>query len=308
MAKADVGVSILCWKKYGDSVACIDSLLQSTHNIQKIVVTDNASNDGSLEKLKEKYSNMQNIVFIENRDNLGFAKGMNVGIRILLDSDCEYILPLNQDTVMAPDMIDECLRAVKTNPEMTIIGPRIYYANPPNKIWHGGAYFSLIKSGIVNPEKNRFDSQCDNHPREVTFLTACAILVHRKVFAHIGSFDEDYFFYSEDLDFCYRAKSAGHKMWYVPSAKVWHNISGIAKDRTGDFALYNMAMSNIIFLRKNFPKVYTAYGIMIQLLLFSPFRMLQICRGSKSLKAAFAWFKGTWHGLRKPLRSCKKML
>lgn len=302
MAKANVGVSILCWKKYEDSVACIDSLLQSTHKIRKIVVVDNASNDGSIERLKRKYINVKSIVFIENKDNLGFASGMNIGIRALLDSHCEYILPLNQDTVVASDMIDECLKAMSITPEMTIIGPRIYYANPSNKIWHGRAYWSPTKSGIVSPEKNRLDTQCDDIQTEVTFLSGCAILVPSEVFQCVGLFDEDYYFYSEDLDYCYRARRAGFRMLHVPSSKVWHNISGIAEDRTSDFVLYNLAKSHIIFLRKNFSTVYVAYGLLVHLLLFTPFRMLQIITGSRSLKSVLAWFKGTWDGLRMPLR------
>jgi GT2 family glycosyltransferase len=173
------------------------------------------------------------------------------------------------------------------------VGPRIYYHNKSRKIWHGGGYFSLLKSGIINPEKNKYDEQCDNNIRRVNFLTGCALIIRRNVFEKIGLFDENYFLYEEDVDLCIRANRAGFELYYNPAAKVWHKILSIARDRTSSFVMYNMAINHILLLRKNFSTGYFIYGLFLHFMFFTPFRIYKIMTGSQSWQAVFAWFHGS---------------
>jgi GT2 family glycosyltransferase len=216
---------------------------------------------------------------------------------------------LNNDAVIDRQCIPVLVSTLEADATAGIAGPRIFYRADPDRIWQGCGYFSLIKTGVVNPEKNRlqtslpeacpeFNRRKSREVEKVGFLTGCAMLIRSRVFEKVGLFDEDFFFYDEDVDFCLRVTRAGFKLLYVSQAKSWHKIKNVAKDRTSPFVMYHLARSHLLVLRKNFSKAYFAYGLFVHLLLYTPYRMLQIVQGSQSLSAVKAWIKGTWDGIR----------
>jgi len=290
---------VLNYNNYIDTKQCIESLEQSLYPIEKIILIDNGSKNGSIERLQNDYLQNNKVYIIRNEDNLGFARGVNVGIQFALDLGAELFFLLNNDAIIDKECIKNLCAAIAEDERIGIAGPRIFYYNDPEKIWQGGGYFSFIKAGIINPEKNKLISHCSGKIREVTFLTGCAMLVRREVFERIGLFDEDFFFYGEDVDFCLRARRAGFKLMYVPAAKVWHKIENIAKNRTLPFHLYHLARSHLFVIRKNFGTLYSCYALIVHLLLYTPYRMWQIAHGSRSWKAVIAWFKGTLDGLKR---------
>lgn len=294
---------VLSWNNYDDTKECLDSLLSSESQLSGIIVVDNGSKDGSIMRLKNTFADVKNFYLILNEQNLGFAAGVNSGLRFALKQEPDYIFLLNNDTVIDKECIKHLEQEAREVPGVGIIGPRIFYFNDSRRIWHGGGFFSWLKTGVVIPEKNKLIEECDEEARPVTFLTGCAMLIKREVFETIGLFDEDYFLYEEDLDFCLRASRAGFKLLYVPSAKVWHKIEAIAKDRTSPFVLYHMARSRILMLRKNFSWPYFLYGVFLHLLFYTPFRFLQILQGAQSSKSVWAWVRGTWAGLQQPIHT-----
>jgi len=296
----DITIIIVNWNTKDLLQNCLNSIYKTVQDIAfEIIVVDNASHDGSMEKLERNFPSLH---FIENPVNYGFAKGMNVGSQYALSQGAEYVFLLNNDAVIDIDCIKVLFSMLKDD-SAGIAGPRIFYYKQPQKVWQGGGYFSRLKTGVVVPEKNKLIDKCNEELRQVTFLTGCAMLIKREVFEKVGLLDEDYFLYEEDVDFCLWAARAGFKLLYVPSAKMWHKIETIPKDRTSPFILYHMARSRIIFLRKNFSWPYFLYGLLIHLLLYTPFRFLQIILGSRSLKSVWAWLHGTWAGLWQPLQS-----
>jgi len=288
---------VLNYNNYGDTRECIESLRQSLYPIEKIVLVDNGSQHGSIEQLQKDYSQDDEVHIIRNRCNLGFAGGINVGIQYVLDLGADFIFLINNDAVIDQACIKWLYKPMEETSNVGIGGPRIFYYKDPERIWQGGGYFSFVKTGLVNPQKNKLATHCSEKAREVTFLTACAMLVRREVFEKIGLFDEDFFFYGEDVDFCLRTRGAGFKLIYVPRAKTWHKIENIAKDRTSPFAMYHLSQSRLLVIRKNFPLPYYLYGVMIHLLLYTPYRMWQIMHGSRSSGAMLAWLRGIWDGL-----------
>lgn len=300
--KPNIQAIVLNWNKYIDTKECIESLQQSQFKLSSIIVVDNCSQEGIIERLQQDFGEYSYIKFIRNESNYGFARGVNVGIQYALDQGAHYIFLLNNDAIIDKYCIYHLFTEANKDPSIGIVGPRIFYYKYPQRIWHGGGYFSRIKTGVIIPEKGKLAGECGEESKYVTFLTGCAMLIKRDVFEKIGLFDEDYFLYEEDLDFCLRASRAGFKLLYVPFAKVWHKIEDTAKDRTSPFTLYHMARSRIIFLRKNFSRANFLYGLFIHLLLYTPFRFLQIVRGSRSIKSIWAWLHGTWAGLWEPLQ------
>lgn len=291
---------VLNWNNYADTRECIESIRMSSYSITQIVLVDNASNDGSIEQLQGDYAEDTALHIIRNEANYGFARGVNVGIRYAFACGADFVFLLNSDAIIDRRCIQVLASSLEANAMVGIAGPRIFYHAHPDRIWQGGGYLSLIKTGVVNPEKNRLrppSAEQIEEIKEVGFLTACAMLIKSQVVEKVGLFDEDFFFYGEDVDFCIRVTRAGFKLLYVPQAKSWHKIKNIAKDRTSPFVMYHLARSRLLVLRKNFSIVYFAYGLLVHLILYTPYRMLQIMWGSRSLSAAKAWTKGTWDGI-----------
>jgi GT2 family glycosyltransferase len=151
--------------------------------------------------------------------------------------------------------------------------------------------------GVTVPDKGKSLSEVDNSIRSVSFLTGCALLFQVEIFQKIGYFDSSYFFYSEDVDFGLRIKSAGFNMYFVPDAKAWHKIDDIAIDRTTPNVLYNLGRSSIILLRKNFSGIELYYGIFLRFTIYTLFRFYQIIKGKRGWDSAYSWLKGLFHGI-----------
>ena len=288
---------ILNYNNYAETRECIESLRKSLYPIEKIVLVDNGSQDGSIEQLQKDYSQDNEVHIIRNKRNLGFASGANVGIQYAFNHRAELIFLINNDVVIDRLCIEKLCSAMEETARVGVAGPRILYCNDPERIWQGGGNFNCMKTGVVSPEKNKPATYCSKEVKEVTFLTGCVMLVARQVFEKIGMFDKDFFFYGEDVDFCLRAIKASFKLIYVPEATACHKIENIAKDRTSPFAMYHLARSRLLVIRKNFLALYHLYGMVVHLLLYTPYRMWQVIHGSRSWDAALAWFKGTLNGL-----------
>ena len=240
---------VLTWNKPKDAKECIESLLKSSLPPVEVIVVDNSSpNKRVVEILKKFFGNTPQVRFIENPENYGFAKGMNTGIQEALRQGAEYIVLVNDDAVVDEKCLEVLCAAATEDPSIGIVGPRILYYNEPERIWHGGGYFSFLKSGPIVPEKNRVESACSLNQYDVDFLTGCVVLVKRKVFETIGLLDEDYFLYSEDLDFCLRAKKAGFKIAVEPKSIVIHKLKEGKKKPL--WQRWQLVKSNLIFINR----------------------------------------------------------
>jgi GT2 family glycosyltransferase len=189
----------------------------------EVVVVDNASTDGTVAAIRESFGD--SITVIVNDANLGFSEGNNVGIRYALERGVDYILLLNNDTTVDPKLIGGLVDGFTKSPDVGIVGPKIYYASPPDQIWFAGGEVSLARGtarhiGIREKDRGQFESI-----REVDYITGCALMAKREVFERVGYLDSSYVAYFEDTDFCMRAKRCRFKILYVPAGIVWHRIS-----------------------------------------------------------------------------------
>ncbi len=160
------------------------------------------------------------LVFIETGENLGFAGGNNVAIRYALKSACSYILLLNNDTVVEPDLLSELTATASHSENVGIVGAGIAYYDRPDEIWSCGGRIDLLRgSGYhcrVCPCEEDFD---------VTFVTGCAMLISRKVIETVGLLPVQYFLTVEDLDYCYSCRQAGYTLRVNPRSRVYHKVS-----------------------------------------------------------------------------------
>lgn len=201
----------------------IESVKQMTYANFKIVVVDNGSTDGSQQTLRSKYPE---ITLIENRKNLGFGEGNNVGIQYALDHGTDWVFLLNNDILVDPNLLTELMKIGVSDDKIGILGPKIYYHTEPHKLWYAGGninYFTGIIShrGVRKKDHGQYD-RLD----ETDYVSGCALLIKREVLQKIGMFDPVYYpSYAEDADLCVRAQRTGYRIVYVPPAKLWHKVS-----------------------------------------------------------------------------------
>jgi len=248
MAQEDlpkVGIVILNWNGKAVSSECLDSLKKTKYPNLEIYLVDNASTDGSQKHFKTNYPW---VILIENGENLGFTGGNNKGIREALKRGANYILLLNNDTIVAPDFLNELVKAGQKRGDVGILCPKIYYYDYPDMLWYAGGNISLFRGipkhfGFQKKDNRKYDQEY-----EVNFITGCAFLIKREVIEKIGLLDENLFIYSEDSDWSLRALKAGYKGLYVPSSKIWHK-EGIdsKKNRGNDFRMY-LGTRNIMYV------------------------------------------------------------
>ena len=222
---------------------------------------------------------------------------MNIGIRHAISRGAEMIFTINNDTIVDPDCLSHLVASLNDSPTAGIAGPAIMYYAKPEKIWQAGGYFSRIGGGVVVPDKGKSIRDIRSETCEVTFLSGCALLTRRSVVERVGMLDTSYFFYGEDVDYALRAKQAGFRMLFVPQAKVWHKIEDVARDRTSPYVLYHLARSTVMIFRKRFSFAYRSYGILLQVLVYTPFRFWQILRGGSNVTSAWSWIRGIIDGL-----------
>jgi len=214
----------------------------------EVVVVDNGSTDDSAKIIAENYSK---VILILNKENLGFAGGSNVGIRYALDHGAEYIWLLNNDTVVAPDALFTMVAEIEKDPKIGITGSKIYYLSHPKKIWFAGGEIDWLNGTSHHTGMEEVDIGKYDYTKEVDRVTGCSMLVRRDVCDKVGIFDEQFFIYVEEVDWCVRARKPGFKCIFVPSSVVYHKQS-ISVSRVGNpnnvFRYYNTR--NFLYLIK----------------------------------------------------------
>ena len=210
-----VAVIILNYKVRELILKCIDSVRKSTFKDFEIIVVDNNSRDGLAEALQG-----QDIIFIQNRENLGYTGGNNIGIKLALLKRSDFIFILNPDTQIDKSCVENLVKAAEKY-NFGIAGPKIFFSGS-KKIWYGGGIFD--RSNVIGKHigVDEIDNGKYDKANETDFVTGAAFFVKTEVFSNIGLFDERFFLYYEDSEFCFRAKKKSFKIMYIPQALVYH--------------------------------------------------------------------------------------
>lgn len=244
-----VSIIMLTWKSYEVTRECLASLRSVRYPNFEIVLVDNASGDGSAEKLVQEFPEL---ALIQNETNLGFPAGNNVAIRQVLERGTDYLLLLNNDTIVAPDFLTELVRVAETDPKIAMVNPKIYYFEPADRIWCAGGAHKPWWSFARMRGVNQRDVGKYNRTEEVSFITGCACLVKASVVRQIGLLDEIFFLGFEDLDWSVRALKAGFKAYYAPSSVIWHKASYDTKKNLGKPVKdFYSTRNSILFARKH---------------------------------------------------------
>ena len=231
---------------------------------------DNASSGDDVRVLKEKYGDYIHVIVNDN--NYGFAKGNNIGMSYALsNSNPASLILLNNDTIVAPDFLDELIKVAESDSKIGIVGPKLYYYDFEGRkdvIWSAGGRIMKWRRWIYEAiGKNDQDLPKYQDVKEVDWISGSAMMIKRSVINKISFLDSDYFFGDEDVDYCLKAQRHGFKIVYAPAAKVWHKVgksrskADATKNRLelGFMGLY----SHYRIIRKNFPLSVYIYHLLI---------------------------------------------
>lgn len=209
-------------------LACLGSIYQETKTPFEIIVVDNGSTDGTLEGIVSRY---KDIVLIQNKQNLGFAKAINQGLE---KAQGKYLLLLNSDTVIENNAIDKEVLFLETHSEVGVVGCQL--KNTDGGVQPSGGYLPTLSrvffwmsflddfpflNKIIKPYHVE-DKEFYSHQRYLDWVTGAFFLTKRQVFEKVGFFDEKMFMYVEEVDWCTRVKKAGFKVAFDPGAGIIH--------------------------------------------------------------------------------------
>ena len=183
---------------------------------------------------------------------MGFAGGNNVGINKALNDNADYVLLINNDTVVKPDFLKILVSKMRFDKDIGIVAPQINYYDNPDKIWSAGGKIKKIRSsGFARGDI--YEKDISANDRFVDFVSGCCMLIKKEVFQKVGLFDEKFFLYVEDTDFCYRVRKAGYKIFVVSSSKIFHKIHKSTQNELQTIPLYYTTRNRLYLAKKNFP-------------------------------------------------------
>jgi len=264
----DLGIVIVNWNTCEFLRRCLETVLASEGDLTfRTVVVDNASDDGSVAMVERLFPQVE---LIANGENLGYPHGNNIGLHHLgyravgdiAASAPRYALLLNPDTELPPTALAEMVQFMDTRPDIGVAGPKLLltdgsldkacrrgFPTPMVSFYH---YSGLAKLFPRNRRFGRYNMTFadEDEDLEVDSVVGAYMQVRKSVIEQVGLLDESFFMYGEDLDWSYRVKQAGYKVWYHPAVIVRHVKR--AASRKNPKAQFEFWRAMLIFYRKHF--------------------------------------------------------
>lgn len=285
--KPSVAVIILNWNGWRDTLECLDSLRAQIYPRFRMIVVDNGSSDDSVARLEawargheplqlveydaaqaEKGGTEQGeaalagaassgaVVLIRAGENLGFAKGNNLGARYALARGAELIWLLNNDTVVLPDTLEKLSRFLTDEPAYAAVTGQTRYYGDRERIWNCGGQLTWYGTRRYEFRHAPAGSAPKAGARKITFMTGCAPLFRASVLSGLGLLPTRFFFGEEDFELSHAMKAAGRPMACLYDALIYHKVSASANLASKDNALgmiYVHYLCRLINMRGHWP-------------------------------------------------------
>jgi len=251
LPSAKTVIVVLNWNGKQDTLECLKSLQNVTGPEHEILVVDNGSEDGSEEAIRAAHPG---IPVLQTGSNLGFAGGNNRGIEWALEHGADFVLLLNNDTVVAPDFLEAMVAVAREDPQVGVVGASIAYEERPDRLWaFGGGRFDIATGWVRHlqepVEGERLLPQGNRH----FYVTGCAMLLRRELLEEVGLLDTSYFHFCEDVDLCLRAEKAGYAVAVADRARILHKVSATTRVSSPLFLYYNLR-SRLSLVRRHGPE------------------------------------------------------
>ena len=269
-----VAIIMLNWNSWKKTIECLESLYLIDYPSYEIILVDNGSKDGSVGKIMEyaagkirvgskffqfdttnKPLNLikptspsrfnKELILIQNKENQGFAEGVNIGLRLIQKHPPDYVLLLNNDIVVGKRFLIELINSAEASPKIGVAGPTIYYYDNQTTVAFAGENLTLWKV------KGKEYTTKSINPREVDKIEGSCMLIRKSLLDKIGLLYPKFWAYWEETDLCFRAKKAGFKVVYLPKSEVWHKVASSVGGENNSLRQYLLNRNRFLFAKRN---------------------------------------------------------
>jgi len=296
-APPKISVVLVHWERagVGDTVECLQSLAKTTYpNLSAILV-----NNGAQTFPTDRFlAALPGLKILYTPTNLGFTGGNNIGIREALSDGAEYIMLLNNDTMVSPDLVEKLLAAFDRS-DVGIVGPIVTYFSHPNRAWFAGGrynrylgytFHTLMGDDLTGPLPNQ----------DIDFVTACALLARREVFEKVGLLWDALFIYFEDAELCLRAARGGYRCVLVGEPLVRHKVSAsmgaVGEQPFSPLKGYYFGRNPLLMARRGVAGPWWPIGLLGLVGVIYPYNILQ-CLKARNMPALRGYLAGIRDGI-----------
>lgn len=287
-----VHIVLVNWNHFQDTIECIESLNKITYPNFHIIVVDNGSDNDSVSQIESKFPF---VISLPQKDNLGFAHGNNIGREYAIKNGAEYVLFLNNDTLVDPDFLSKMVQRAELDSQIGAVGARIYFQSDPSRVWWAGGKLNIQYGEIFNLGYGQLDQTQSSLPIEVNYIVGCCVLVPTEILKIIGDWDESYFHTGEDVDLSLRIVKAGYQLWVEPQAEIWHKVGMTGGSELNPGYLYYLER-NRLWLVKRFSG-WQGWHSWLKLVPLMVKRLVGIAIKSRNVNSVWALILG-WNAFR----------
>jgi len=223
-----LSIVIICWNDWKVIENCLSSIFNTTKETEfEVIVSDNGSTDGSVERIRNQFPTVR---MVENRANLGFAKGNNAGIR---EAVGDYVLILNPDTIVHEGSFDRWMKFADQHRDAGAFGCRVL--NPDGSYQQSARPFPTVRRAYIAAFglrslgrlgraflSDQYEGWKGDTEREIDWQSGCCVLFRGALLKQLGGFDERFFYHYEEVDLCHRVWAAGHSIRFTPEVTITH--------------------------------------------------------------------------------------
>lgn len=254
-------VVIVHYRNENDTWKCLNSMAKNNNNLStEIILVVNPFKNSEQDFIKKIKKDFTSIRIIENKENVGFTRANNLGIKEALNIDCNYIILLNNDTVVSSDLINKLAIFASNSEGIGLVSPKIYFAkgfeyhrdryqesDKGKVLWYAGGLLDWhniygTHRGVDEVDHGQYDKVSGTD-----FATGCCMLINSVVVEKIGFLDENYFMYYEDIDYSVRVKKAGMKVVYCPEVFLWHKNASSSGRPGSPLHIYYQTRNRLYF-------------------------------------------------------------
>lgn len=284
-----VSIIIVNWNGEEFLKNCLESLANLKYSNWELILVDNGSDDKSIEIFDKKKLSATKKLLIKNPTNLGFAPANNQGAAI---ASGKYILLLNNDTKITSDFLNLLVTKLEKSPKIGVIQPKIFLMDHPGLMDNAGSFFTkngfLQHWGFLKPDSSEFQVE-----KEIFSAKGACMLIRKEITDQVGLFDNDFFSYFEETDFCWKVWLLGYSVIFYPDAKIYHQLGATSKKMNQLFINYhsfkNRLLSLLVHLEfKNLLSIFALHLLLVFGLGFYYLLKLQFSK-SKMIFSAILW-------------------
>lgn len=255
----DVSIIIVNWNTALLLIQCLGSIYKTGSRYSfEVIVVDNGSQDDSVSLVARDFPS---VILIQNDENLGFARANNQGLSV---GKGRYFMLLNSDTIVLPGAVDTLIQVADSNLGLGVVGPKLLNRNgTEQKSW--SSFPSFVSELMGKNFRVRTPVHGTLHAYEVDWIMGACMLVRAETIVDVGMLDNEYFFYSEELDWCFRIKKKNWGIWYITNAEIYH-LGGGSTNQGSLVQLARLYQGKLIYFSKYhgpFETVLLRYGLAI---------------------------------------------